>query len=139
MSAKYEELYWSNQKPIKLFKNQKAIETNKLPTGNSFLQINSNEWTMASRALKDCAFRMYMYMCDNQHGYRYGLSPSDVCQELGISERSYRNAVNELIEKGYLVEYTGKEKLNYDYYMFYSTPLKYVSEKEYDYTVEKKE
>lgn len=139
MSAKYEELCWPNQKPFKLFKNQKAIETNKLPTGKNFLQINTDEWTMASRKLKDCAFRMYMYMCNNQHGHRYGLSPTDVCQELGISERSYRNAVKELIENGYLVEYTGKTKLNYDYYMFYSTPLEYVSEKEYDYVVGKKE
>lgn len=56
----------------------------------------------ASRDLKGNVFKVYIYLICNQNGFRFGLSPQDISNKMGISVDSARDAINALIEKGYI-------------------------------------
>lgn len=91
--------------------NQKAIKVNKKrnPVDKTDIRISDlfkNDLFAASRNLKDTTFKLYIYLISNQEEYVSGLSKIDVMNKIGISESSYKRAMKELEEKGYLV-YTG--------------------------------
>ena len=48
------------------------------------------------------SFGLYLYLCGNQNGYPLSLSSVAVQQALGISDSSYRRAVEDLLAAGYL-------------------------------------
>lgn len=59
-----------------------------------------------SRALKELSpntYKLYMYFDLNQDGYTFALSYQAVHNATGMSDKTYQKAVNELIEKKYLV------------------------------------
>ncbi len=56
----------------------------------------------AAKLLSGNAFKMYYYFQRNKKGFRLELSPVDVRQKLGIGKAAYDNAINELIDKGFL-------------------------------------
>lgn len=60
--------------------------------------------------------KLYLYLVKNQNNYRFSLSPQDVADRTGMNIDSAKSAVNDLIEKGYLI----KSKNNS--YTFYETP-----------------
>ena len=64
------------------------------------------------------SFGLYLYLCGNQNGYPLSLSSVAVQQALGISDSSYRRAVEDLLAAGYLIMRNGK-KTTMD---VYSTP-----------------
>ena len=64
------------------------------------------------------SFGLYLYLCGNQNGYPLSLSSVAVQQALGISDSSYRRAVEDLLAAGYLIMRNGK-KNTMD---FYTTP-----------------
>ena len=72
----------------------------------------------AARDLKYSSMILWLYLSRNQNGYEIALSPKDVEETMGLSERTYRTCKNELMEKGYLVQVKGNR------YMFYEKPLK---------------
>ena len=72
----------------------------------------------AARNLKYSSMILWLYLSRNQNGYELALSPKDVEETMGLSERTYRTCKNELMEKGYLVQVKGNR------YMFYEKPLK---------------
>ena len=72
----------------------------------------------AARDLKYSSMILWLYLSRNQNGYELALSPKDVEETMGLSERTYRTCKNELMEKGYLVQVKGNR------YMFYEKPLK---------------
>lgn len=53
--------------------------------------------------LKPSAFKLWGYLNSNQMNYEFGLSSADAQKVCNFSYNTYAAAVNELIEKGYLV------------------------------------
>ena len=53
---------------------------------------------------------LYLYLCGNQNGYPLSLSSVAVQQALGISDSSYRRAVEDLLAAGYLIMRNDNER-----------------------------
>ena len=86
--------------------NQKKIKINKeiCDSSNLYATINLEALHAAMKDLtKIGAFKLWMYLSKNQDGYEFDLSCVD-CGTWGIKRDSYHGAVNELIDKGYLVK-----------------------------------
>lgn len=62
---------------------------------------------------KATSFKVYMYMLGNVDNYHFALSTQDIADVCGMSKDTAKSAVNDLIEKGYLVL---REKHSYDFY-----------------------
>ena len=58
---------------------------------------------------------LYLYLCGNQAGFPLALSSADVQKRLGISDSSYRRAVEDLLAAGYLMMRNDK-KNTMDFY-----------------------
>lgn len=56
------------------------------------------------------SFGLYLYLCGNQNGYPRSLSSVAVQQALGISDSSYRRAVEDLLAAGYLIMRNDNER-----------------------------
>ena len=56
------------------------------------------------------SFGLYLYLCGNQDGFPLALSSADVQNRLGISDSSYRRAVEDLKASGYLIERNGNPR-----------------------------
>lgn len=88
--------------------NQKAFKVNKKREPDSKTDVRISDLFKkdifdACKNLKDTTFKVYMYLASNQDGYVGGLSKVDVLAQTGISESSYKRAIKELEEKGYLL------------------------------------
>lgn len=88
--------------------NQKAFRVNKKRESDSKTDVRISDLFKkdifeACKNLKDTTFKVYMYLISNQDGYIGGLSKVDVLAQTGISESSYKRAIKELEEKGYLL------------------------------------
>lgn len=62
---------------------------------------------------KATSFKVYMYMLGNVDNYHFALSTQDIADVCGMSKDTAKSAINDLIEKGYLVL---REKHSYDFY-----------------------
>ena len=91
------------------YPHQKVITIHKEKYHQDFLQVGKNEWMTAFAKLTRGAFGMYLYLCGNMDGYRMGLSSAALQQALGISDSTYRRAIESLLEAGYLIQ-AGSEK-----------------------------
>lgn len=96
------------------YPNQKIIHINKETTTN-FLQVDKDAWMNASNELNYGTFKMYLYLAGNQDDFDLALSPVAVKEKLGISKNTYHRAIEELIEKNYLVLKQGNI---YDFYVY---------------------
>lgn len=100
--------------------NQKVIRTGKKTVcdkNNTYFVLNKQAMFAASQNLETKAgFTLYMYFASNQEGYEFALSRTDVLNTLGVKIDAYKNAINELIKKGYLVETSS------NHYTFYDMP-----------------
>ena len=56
------------------------------------------------------SFGLYLYLCGNQNGFHLSLSSVAVQQALGISDSSYRRAVEDLLAAGYLIMRNNNER-----------------------------
>lgn len=99
--------------------NQKTVVTKKTESGaaSPYGICNVAAVLMAAKALSDRAFKLYMRMNLHQDGHTYALSPVEINGAIGMSDKRYRDAVNELIDKGYLVQ-SDKHKALYSFYEF---------------------
>ena len=61
----------------------------------------------AAQALDAGAFKLWCYFAKNQNSYEFALSSKEVQDTFGMKIRQYNSAVEELIEKGYLVPIGG--------------------------------
>lgn len=84
------------------YPNQKIVEVNKPSYTQNFLTIGSEEWIDACNNLTYSTFKIYLYLANNANGFKMALSPKAIMKKIKISENTYRNAVKELIEQGYL-------------------------------------
>lgn len=75
----------------------------------------------AASELKGNAFKVYIYIMTNQDNFYFGLSPQDISNRYGMSADSARDAINLLIDKGYLVLLEGT---NNDYTFYDRTDRK---------------
>lgn len=80
-------------------------------------------------AMKDLnrvsSLKLYIYLLGNTDNYHFALSTQDVADKCGLNLKSAKEAVNDLIEKKYLVL---REKKTYDFYEVAKTEIEPVEE-----------
>lgn len=103
---------------IKTVPHQKVVSVKKEMTDEKhyYCKINLNALESASRDLQAGAFKLWIYFSKNQPNYTFALSSKEVEESFGIKIKQYNNAVEELIEKGYLVQEKGNQ------FFFYEIP-----------------
>ena len=94
---------------LKTVPNQKVITVKKQPTDkqNYYTMINLNALELAEIDLKAGAFKLWIYFAKNQNNFTFALSSKEVQENFGIKIKQYNSAIEELIEKGYLVKEKG--------------------------------
>ena len=101
------------------YPNQRCITIHKSQYKENFLQVSIDEWRQAFIKLPaKSSFGLYLYLCGNQDTFNLWLSSADVQRALGISDSSYRRAVEDLLGEGYLIMRNGNEHT----LDFYTTP-----------------
>lgn len=93
--------------------NQKIVVTQKTASDKKHLfgVFNINATLSAAQKLTDRAFKLYVRMNLHQDKHTYALSPAEIGTNTGMSNKRYRDAVNELIAKGYLVQNKGHRNM----------------------------
>ena len=91
---------------MKTYPNQKIITINKAKTDrqNTYATINKECLMKAVTELTHNELKIYLYLASNQNGYQLALSSADVAEKTNASKRKIQEAINSLIEKGYLAE-----------------------------------
>lgn len=87
----------ANQKIIKL------AERTKRDAEHLYSMNNLDALQAAMQVLNGSGLKLWLYLNKNQDGYRFELSRVD-CAKWGIKKDSYYSAVDELINKGFLVQ-----------------------------------
>ena len=97
--------------------NQKVIEIHKEKL-KSIMNIKFNRKAQITLSLQ--GYALYMHFMCNLHGYKEILSVDGITKTTALGEKAYYKAVNELIEKEYLIKTENKDITNY--YIFYEDP-----------------
>ena len=86
--------------------NQKAIRILKSPADKDHLYslFNLSATKNALKSLSPNTFKLWAYLNLNADGYEFGLSRKDTMEICGFGSNTFTSAVNELIEKGFLVK-----------------------------------
>ena len=106
--------------------NQKAIVGwHRIPANkdNPYTTVNTESFRMASRNLTAKAFTLWCAFCTESNAtdnpdkqlHVYHLSPQAIVTQWGIPRASYYRAIDELVEKNYLIPYNTN-------YIFYERP-----------------
>lgn len=98
--------------------NQKVVYIHKRKYTGNFLQIGIDEMRLAQQQMTYCEFVLYLYLAGNADGFKLELSQQAFENATGYKKTSYHNAVNKLIELGYL---TQSYKCHYE---FHTTPVR---------------
>ena len=86
---------------IKVSPQQKVFKTVKIKSS-----INFDANRKAMKNLTTNAFTLYMYMLINNGDRVWALSSKDVYDNTALKQSTYKSAVKELIDKGYLVPHS---------------------------------
>lgn len=98
--------------------NQKVVYIHKRKYTGNFLQIGIDEMRLAQQQMTYCEFVLYLYLAGNANGFKLELSQQAFENTAGYKKTAYHNAVNKLIELGYLTQ-------SYNYhYEFHTTPVR---------------
>lgn len=90
------------------YPNQKLYHIRKrIEEGDIFIMLKWEDYTAAARELSPSALNLFMYLAKNQDNYEFYFSSKDYCQTFDVVDKTFRNARNELINKGYLKEGDG--------------------------------
>lgn len=103
---------------VKVAPNQKVVEVHKIHPSGKILDIAANK--RAQQNLTPTTYVLYMHFILNLPGYKEALSLSYITESTSLSERGYYKAINELIEKRYLVREPHKDFT--EYFGFYEEP-----------------
>lgn len=100
---------------MKTFPNQQTVTIFQLPRDKTHFygMFNKAALTKARKELGGSAFKIWTYINENANGYVFALSQVDVEEKTDVKKTAYHSAKKELIEKGYLVETEGSNKLNF--------------------------
>lgn len=86
--------------------NQKVVKVKHYLCDGTHLyamcNLKSNK--KALQELSPNTYKLYMYFSLNQDDYTFALSCQAVCNATGMSDSTYKKAVRELVDKGYLVK-----------------------------------
>lgn len=84
--------------------NQKIVKICKAKTdkGNIYGILNKDCSMRAMRELKHNELKVYLYLVLNQDNYDLALSTKDISEKTKANQRKIQEAINGLIEKGYL-------------------------------------
>lgn len=105
---------------ISVAHNQKVIEINKVnPKKGKILDISSNKQALQELSL--AAYALYMHFILNVPGYQEALSVKTLTETTALSTKTYYKAVDELIEKRYLVRDESNTQFT-EYYLFLENP-----------------
>ena len=96
------------------YANQRKVTTHKPRFEGNFLQVSKADWMAAYQTLRRGTFGLYLYLCGHQNNYAFYLSSADVQKQLGISDSTYRRAIEELKENGYIT--IGKNEHDFHFY-----------------------
>lgn len=99
--------------------NQKVVGVNKEPCNrnNLYACINIEALNKAVLDLKPSALKVWLYFAKNQDNYVFELSSIAVQNFCGISDKSYRESIKELVAKRYLIK-----RGEGNFYDFYEIP-----------------
>ena len=101
-----------NQKSIELQKQDKA-------TKDSLVAVRGQEAEkLAVKNLTHSALKMWMAITANKNGYVFDLSSTAMANDWGLPIASYKRAVKELQDKGYMIPKEGKKNS----FTFYDIP-----------------
>lgn len=105
----------------KKYPNQKEITVHKEPCDleNIYTKINKKAMFQAMKnysGRKAPSFELWCYIASSQPGRVFVLSPEAIKTEIGMKEDAYRNAVNNLIDDGYLVLKNDETNTRFDFY-----------------------
>ena len=94
---------------MKTVPNQKVVTVNKefCDKNHKYAAINLNAMDKAAQELDAGAFKLWCYFAKNQNNYIFALSSKDTEKNFGIKIKQYNNAIETLIEKGYLTAASG--------------------------------
>ena len=95
------------------FPNQKMVTVHREVPKTDFLGIKNENWQSAARDLGPYALMLYLYFAANANGYTLALSPVAIRQAIGMAQSTYRDQIEKLISKGYLVPSGGN---SFDFY-----------------------
>ena len=98
--------------------NQKVVQINKAPCDemNVYAKMNVEAIDKAAKDLsKGSAFKLWVYFAKNTNGFEFELSAVAVQTFCGVTEKTYREAVKELVAKRYLVP-RGEKSNHFDFY-----------------------
>lgn len=85
------------------YPNQLLYSINKKIEGDDiFIMLKWEDYTNAAKNLSPAALKLYMYLAKNQDGYKFYFSSTDYCKTFELTDRTFRNARDELFDKGYL-------------------------------------
>lgn len=100
--------------------NQKVIHVKKVnPKKGKILDIASNR--LARKELSLAAYSLYMHFILNVPDYKEALSVKNLTESCALSTKTYYKAVDELIEKKYLVKDKSNTQFK-EYYFFLENP-----------------
>ena len=94
------------------YANQKEIKLGHLPdivskAGDNQPFLQAIKWgpiKEAMRVLNGNAFKLWMYLFSWEGKGTYEFSPANLAKELKMSDQGARNARDELVQKGYIVD-----------------------------------
>lgn len=99
--------------PSTTFPNQKTVRIHREVARSDFLGIKNENWQAAARDLRPHALLLYLYLASNANNYTLALSPAAVRQAVGMPQSTFRDQIQTLIDKGYLVHSHGN---TFDFY-----------------------
>lgn len=96
------------KKARKTLPNQKIIKNHKKEKYNgTFFIMGSNELSIACKELNGTELKVWLYLMKNQPKVEWVLYMVDCTNFTGISSKSYYDAINSLIDKGYIIHEKG--------------------------------
>lgn len=105
---------------IQVAYNQKVVHIKKVnPKKGKILDIASNR--LARKELSLAAYSLYMHFILNVPDYKEALSVKNLTESCALSTKTYYKAVDELIEKKYLVKDESNTQFK-EYYFFLENP-----------------
>lgn len=111
---------------ITVYPNQKIVQTIKCLPKSYIMDVRANKRAM--QELSCHAFVLYQHFVQNVSGFVEALSAQNITRTSALTERKYRDAIDELMEKGYLVAVPDCGDL--ELYRFYENPsTKYLPQK----------
>lgn len=93
--------------------NQRIIYIQRMSADvrKDYFKIGNSQLDKAAADLSGNAFKLYIYLADNQNNYKLELSSKHFIQWSGTSDSTYDRAFKELKDKGYLIKAPDKKNI----------------------------